>query len=208
MALTLQAKPRVTVGPQLVGAIDVPGEPLHEEVVKPEAAAPEVKIEESGVVARKVQQADLPKLQEWLVPRLMERHPKASVEGILSQLRGATLGKHLLLVMTEGCAALAEAEMTPLEPGTPVVREKWLRCNRIPKIGAGGKRYTEMTPALRVEFPAVQRAVIAWAKQMGAVRVILGDDTDLPSEGAYEADSRLKRRNIHVIEFGGLSEEK
>lgn len=196
MALSFGArKEKVDVGPPMMGAIHVPGEPGHAETDAVEKE-PEIPIK-----AVRVKEADFPELIPWLIPRLSERHPRASYEGVVSMLRAGTLGKHLYLVRTAGVVALAESSMEPLEP-KPTVREKWLRCNKVERTVVGGRKVMEMTAQLRKEFPVVQKAVIAWAEAIGAVRVIMGEDTDLPVSDRYEADSRLKHKPVHILELG------
>lgn len=197
MALNLRAVTPVDVGPEFSGAVNVPQgtavvTPIPVPIVQP--------------FPRRVKDADINEISTWLIPRLMDKHPNAQGEGILSLMRHATLGGQLFLVRTQNVVALAEAYRTELEAKV-CVRERWLRCNRILK-NYHGREVLELTPELKKEAALVQAAEIAWAQSSNACRIILGEDTDLPSSEKYEADSRLRQRPVFVLDFGAPAQEK
>lgn len=74
----------------------------------------------------RVQEPDLAELQ-WLPARLAKEHPAFDPGSLFAWMRSAITDRMSLLVRTEKIVGLFTVETSPLDPGRPSVRERFVR---------------------------------------------------------------------------------
>ena len=132
---------------------------------------------------RKFSAADINVLGQWLLGRLRSRWPKISDANFAGHVRQIMGANDKLLVRTDQGVALADLTYDPLD-SVPVVRAvfvwTFVAREHLPKMD--GKDY-EVNVEVRRESNRqgikLLRAIQAWASNMKAKRVELGDDLDI-----------------------------
>jgi len=123
---------------------------------------------------RLVRMAELHELVQWVIPLLLETHPKANGPGIYSWLQSALNDRQACLVRTENVVGLFQSSLTVLDD-MPTVSECFIRQ----RVSA------------KKEVILLYGFVLNWAKTTRAREVWLNVDTNVDFQHFAET-TRLK----------------
>lgn len=172
-------------------------------IATPEPAAiPEHKLtlytpkfaEEKAPELRRVNEADLLDLGKWLVPRLLEKYPTASHEGLLGWFHSVLSINAYAFFRGPNSALLVERQVEPVEP-RGIVREKFLRIRSL-KTDPVDVRKAHYEEGLKL-----YRLAVDWSKSVKVARFDYGNDTDIPDGNMYDASANAKKKAYYSTTF-------
>lgn len=154
---------------------------------------------DTGIVVpdvRKVTEADFPDLAAWLLPRLVDKYPRATPAGLQGWFQTLMVDPSFIFLRHKNAVLLMEAIRTPLEP-QPRVSEHFLRLRSLKSDP------TDIRREAYDQGLALYRMALGWAKGIQAVQFTYGIDSDISIANMYDAVPGAKKRDYYSATFGG-----